>query len=226
MESGKYMSEMAETVHTQKFVTGGYQENCYLLWKEGSAEAIVFDPGDEADVIAAALKKRGLKIAAFLLTHCHFDHIGALEELKALFPAAPIYAPQEEESWLQRPTLNLGYFCGINLKAPPADKLVSEGDKIAVAGLTLEAIHVPGHSPGGTAYFLASSPPRLFCGDILMKGGIGRTDLPGGSSEEALVAGIQTKLFVLPPETLVYSGHGGDTTIGVEKETNPFCADE
>jgi glyoxylase-like metal-dependent hydrolase (beta-lactamase superfamily II) len=204
-------------------VTGSLEENCYLLWSKGGNEAAVIDPGDEAGRIDAALKKLKLRPAALLLTHCHGDHIGAVQPLKELHPQALIYAPAEEAQWLQRPALNLSYFVGAAITCPPADCLVRGGDELKVAGLALRAIHVPGHTPGGTAFYVAGSPPHLFCGDILFAGGIGRTDLPGGSSQEALVKNIREKLFVLPPETVVHPGHGPESTIGEEQANNPYC---
>ncbi|MEI6235309.1 MAG: MBL fold metallo-hydrolase, partial [Planctomycetota bacterium] len=186
-------------LHALGIVTGNLEENCYIVWADGSTEAIVFDPGWDEDVILGALKKRGLNVAAFLLTHCHGDHIGALKPMKAAFPSAPIYVPEEEKDWLARPTLNLSYFYGMPIIAPPGDVMINDGDEITVGGLSFKAIHVPGHSPGGTAFYIApeSGAPHLFCGDILFRRGIGRTDLPGGAGEDTLVAGICEKLFPL-----------------------------
>ncbi len=212
-------------LNTRQLVTGDLEENCYLLWQEGSRSAIVFDPGDEAEKIAALLKQHGLDVAAFVQTHCHGDHIGALTPMKAQFPKAPLYVPEAEASWLERPTLNLSYFYGVSITGPAPDHLVRGGDVIRAAELELRAIHVPGHSPGGTAYFVQdpAGAPHLFCGDILFAGGIGRTDLPGGAGEETLAEGIRAKLFTLPDETIVHPGHGPETAIGVEKSSNPFC---
>jgi hydroxyacylglutathione hydrolase len=219
----KLEDEMALKV--LRLVTGDLQENCYLLWQEGSLEAIVFDPGDEAPRINSELKVKSLKVAAFLQTHCHGDHIGALTPLKKIYPDAPLYVHEAEADWLQRPTLNLSYFYGVSITGPKPDHLVRHDDKIDVAGLSFRAIHVPGHSPGSTAYYVEQpgGPPHLFGGDVLFQGSIGRTDLPGGEGEEVLVEGIREKLFVLPDETIVHPGHGPDTTIGDEKENNPFC---
>jgi glyoxylase-like metal-dependent hydrolase (beta-lactamase superfamily II) len=212
-------------LNTLKFVTGDLEENCYVVWREGRSYAVIFDPGWDAEKIMRALRDRGLSIVAFLQTHCHGDHIGALTPLKAAFPAAPLYVPEAEKDWLTRPTLNLSYFYGQPLTAPPPDILVKDGDVIDVASLSFKAIHVPGHSPGGTAYYISvpGETPHLLCGDILFQGSIGRTDLPGGGGEEFLVEGIRKKLFPLPAETLVHPGHGEDTTIGAEKASNPFC---
>lgn len=213
------------SLHTLKIVTGDLEENCYVVWGEGETQAVVFDPGWDEETILAALREHGLTVAGFLLTHCHGDHIGALAPLKKAFPAAPIYVPDAEKEWLARPTLNLSYFYGFSIVAPPGDVLVHDGDEIDVAGLHFKAIHVPGHSPGGTAFFIApeKSAPHLYCGDILFQGSIGRTDLPGGTGEDTLVEGIREKLFPLPDETLVFPGHGEATTIGDEKTDNPFC---
>ncbi len=208
-----------------KFVTGDLEENCFIAWNDGATDAVIFDPGWDGEIILAALKERKLSIAAFLQTHCHGDHIGALTFLKEKFPKAPLYVPKDEEEWLTRPTMNLSYFYGTPITAPPADKLVSDGDGVAAAGLSFTAIHVPGHSPGGTAYYYGTrgDKPHLFCGDILFQGSIGRTDLPGGEGEDVLIEGIRSKLFTLSPDTIVHPGHGPDTTIGAEKATNPFC---
>jgi glyoxylase-like metal-dependent hydrolase (beta-lactamase superfamily II) len=207
-------------------VTGDLEENCYLLWTVGAKEAVVFDPGDEPEKIRAALNEHSLTPAAFVLTHCHGDHIGALTPLKADFPKAPIYVPEAEREWLVRPLLNLSYFVGGSVTGPRAEHMVCDGDVLDLIGLKLRAIHVPGHSPGGTAYFVEDSKggaPHLFCGDILFQGSIGRTDLPGGAGETTLVNGIRGKLFILPDETRVHTGHGPETTIGEEKEFNPYC---
>ena len=213
-------------INVQQFVTGDLQENCYFLWREGTGEAIVFDPGDEAARLLRELEKLKLKPVAFVQTHCHCDHIGGLTEMKAAFPAAPLYVPEAEKEWLSRPTLNLSYFMGASITGPKPDILVNENDVLELAGVKLKAILVPGHSPGGTAYFVEDTESKKFhliCGDILFQGGIGRTDFPGSAGEEVLIEGIREKLFVLPDATIVYPGHGSETTIGEEKESNPFC---
>ncbi len=213
-------------LNSLQLVTGELEENCYVVWSDGGKEAVVFDPGADGDDILAMLKKNSLTVAALVLTHCHGDHIGALGALKEAFPSAPIYVPEAEKDWLTRPTLNLSYFYGFSIIAPPGDVLVNGGDEIDVAGLKFKAIHVPGHSPGGTAYFITpeGSAPHLYCGDILFRRSIGRTDLPGGTGQDTLVEGIRDNLFLLPNETIVFPGHGNLTTIGEEKVENPYCA--
>ncbi|GMV80941.1 MAG: MBL fold hydrolase [Planctomycetota bacterium] len=213
------------SLQTLQLCVGDLQENCYLLWKTGAAPAIVFDPGDEAERIRAELVARKLEPAAFVLTHCHGDHIGGLHGLKAAYPQVPLYVPEAEADWLGKPMKNLSYFVGGKVTAPPADVLVRDCDILRLGGFELGSIHVPGHSPGGTAYFVAdkSGPPHLFDGDILFQNSIGRTDFPGSSGHEVLIEGIQSKLFILPDETIVHPGHGPETTIGAEKRGNPFC---
>jgi len=209
-----------------RIVCGDLQENCYIVWRDGGNECVVFDPGADAHVLREEIVGRKLNVAAFLLTHCHGDHIGALAALKAAFPAAPVYCPEEEVEWLAKPTLNLSYFLGHAITAPPPEKIVRDNDVIDIAGISFKAIHVPGHSPGGTAYYVAAEgkePAHLFCGDILFANSIGRTDLPGGTGHETLVAGIRERLFVLPDATKVHPGHGELTWIGDEKESNPLC---
>ncbi len=168
-----------------------------MVWNDGAAEAVVVDAGWDAEIILEALRSRGLAVTAQVLTHCHGDHIGAVGAVKEAFPTAPIYVPEAEQDWLSRPTLNLSYFYGFSIVAPPGDVLVNEGNVFELAGLQLKAIHVPGHSPGGTAYLIspAGSRPHLYCGDILFRNGIGRTDLPGGAGEAVLVEGIREKIF-------------------------------
>ena len=216
---------MVSALNVVKLVTGDLEENCFIAWQTGSKDAVVFDPGWDGKKIIAELERRALTVAALLQTHCHGDHIGALEALKKHFPAAPIYCPVDEVDWLSRPTLNLSYFYGFSIVAPEADKHVKHDDRIEIAGLSFRSIHVPGHSPGGTGFYVEpkDGAPHLFSGDILFAGSIGRTDLPGGEGEEMLVEGIREKLFVLPDETIVHPGHGPDTTIGKEKRSNPFC---
>lgn len=204
--------------------TGPLEENCFLLWKDDRKEAVVFDPGDEAERIDGEITRRKLKVVAFMQTHCHVDHIGALTPLKTRYPDAPLYVPAEEAEWLERPTLNLSYFYGQPVTGPKPDHLTNDGDVIEAGGLSIRVIHVPGHSPGGTGFFVEDAGVRhLFGGDILFANGIGRTDLPGGAGEDVLIDGIRRKLFILPEDTIVHPGHGPETTIGDEKKTNPYC---
>jgi glyoxylase-like metal-dependent hydrolase (beta-lactamase superfamily II) len=186
-------------------------------------EAIVFDCGAEAERIVAALERLGVVPGLLVQTHCHGDHIAALDPIKARYPGAPLCVPAAEREWLQRPLLNLSMLMGTQVTGPEPDRLIADGDPVELSAIRLAAIHVPGHSPGGTAFYAAPADggPLLIAGDILMAGGVGRTDFPGGSFEK-LAAGIRRQLYVLPDETVIYPGHGPETTIGREKRSNPF----
>lgn len=213
-------------LQTLCLVVGELQENCFLLWRRNGDQALVFDPGDEAGVIQEELKKRKLQPAAFVLTHTHCDHIGALSDLKKAFPQVPILAPAAEAAYLANPTRNLSYFIGGSFTAPEADRHVQPGEDLELAGMKLKAIHCPGHSVGGTAYYVeddGGGAPHLFCGDILFAGGIGRGDLPGGEGEGVLVGNIRKILFPLSNDAIIHPGHGPETTLGKEKAFNPFC---
>jgi glyoxylase-like metal-dependent hydrolase (beta-lactamase superfamily II) len=215
------------SLKVESLAVGELEANCFILWLEGATEAVVIDPGGDEEEIEARLKKRGLVPVAFLVTHCHCDHIGALKPLKQEFPDAEIYAPDPEAEWLERPTMNLSYFFGHATSAPNADHTVKDGDTITVAGITLTAVQVPGHSPGSIVYLAQDgTTAHAFCGDVLFAGSIGRTDLPGGEGEDVLVENIKRKVFALPDSTVLHPGHGPNTTVGREREYNPFCGEE
>lgn len=224
-ESGVFKRK-GNGLDVQILVTGDLQENCGLVWRSGQDEVAIVDAGDDAPDILGILDARHLHPVAFLQTHCHGDHLGAWNELKKAFPEARFHVHEAERDWPRKPVLNLSYFLGAPVTAPEPDVLFRDGFEFDAAGLHFRAIHVPGHSPGGTAFFVedpGQGPPHLFSGDILFQGGIGRVDFPGCEGEEVLVAGIRQKLFILPDETIVHCGHGPDTTIGREKRMNPFC---
>lgn len=219
------MSDKKPELQTLCLVVGELQANCFLLWKKDSKEALVFDPGGDADRIQEELKKRDLEPAGLLLTHAHCDHIAALSDLKKALPNVPILVPEAEAESLTRPTLNLSYFICGSFSTPEADRQVKANETFELGEVSLKALHCPGHSPGGTAYYVEdpSGPPHLFCGDIIFCGSIGRGDLPGGEGEEALIENIRKILFKLPNETIVHPGHGPETTLGKEKGFNPIC---
>jgi glyoxylase-like metal-dependent hydrolase (beta-lactamase superfamily II) len=208
------------TVESQPFA-----ENSYLVWRDGAAEAFVIDPGFEPDLIREALADRGLGLAAIVCTHGHVDHIAGNADLKRDFPDAPIVVGTRDAKLLTDPVANMSAAFGFDVTSPSADRLVNEGDKLAVAGIELEVFDLPGHSPGHVVYLIRGTTPlTVLGGDVLFRGSVGRTDFPGGSFE-LLKAGIKRVLWPLPPDTVVYPGHGPVTTVGHEKKTNPFLMD-
>ncbi|KAB7708774.1 MBL fold metallo-hydrolase [Bacillus aerolatus] len=198
---------------------GPLQTNCYILSNK-TKECIVFDPGADGERLVEWLKENGLKPLAILLTHAHFDHIGAVEQVRNSFDA-PVYLHKEEQDWLVDPTLNgserfqLGKISG-----RPADHLLTDETSLTIGDFSFQLFHTPGHSPGSVSYFFEEGN-AVFAGDTLFMGSIGRTDLQGGNHEQ-LLNSIHEHLLTLPEEVIVLPGHGPATTIGEEMERNPF----
>jgi len=212
----------ALNVHT--IVSMPFEENTYVVWRPGSAEALVINPGLEPDLILEFLREQGLTVAAILNTHGHADHIGGNEALKAAYPAAPLVIGAHEQHLLTDADANLSAPFGHPVVSPRADRLVGEGDVVEWAGIPLEVLEVPGHSPGHVVFVWRGPPCLAFGGDVLFRGSIGRYDFPG-SDGELLFRGIREKVFALPADTVVYPGHGPTTTVGHEKRSNPFVGD-
>jgi hydroxyacylglutathione hydrolase len=202
-----------------------FAENSYLVWKDGNTEAFVIDPGFEPELILEALADRGLNLAAIVCTHGHVDHIAGNTDLKRAFPAAPIIVGTRDAAFLTDSVVNMSAAFGFDVTSPPADKLVNEGDMLTVAGIELDVFDIPGHSPGHVVYLMREMKPLVVLGgDVLFRGSVGRTDFPGGSFP-MLKSGIERVLWPLPPDTVVYPGHGPVTTVGYEKKTNQFLMD-
>ncbi len=201
----------------KKLVVGDLQTNCYVLGDEKSKEGVVIDPGGDVEDIEKVIQKEGLIIKCIILTHGHADHIAALTELKKRTNALILIHPADSDM-LVDPTYNLSIFTGQDLICPKADKFLDDGDKVQVGGFELEVLHTPGHSPGGISLF---TDKMIFTGDALFYGGIGRTDFPGASHNQ-LMNSIREKILTKPDDTVVYSGHGPETTIGEEKRNNPW----
>ena len=212
----------ALNVHT--IVSMPFAENTYVVWKPNSPGALVIDPGLEPDLILDFLKEQGLTPAAILNTHGHADHIGGNRAMKAAFPDAPLVIGVNEANLLTDAEANLSAPFGMPITSPPADRLVREGESLDYAGIPLEVIDVPGHSPGHVVFLFRAVPILVFGGDVLFRGSIGRYDFPG-SNGPLLFDGIRRKLYTMPPDTVVYPGHGPVTTVGHEKRTNRYLAD-
>jgi hydroxyacylglutathione hydrolase len=204
------------------FTVGMVQENCFLLRSDGSDRALIVDPGEEAPRILAAVEELGLTIEAVLVTHCHFDHIGAVAPV-ARATGAPVYVSE-----IERPVLAdiMSYvpFAGFGpYESYEADHLLKGGDKLELAGFEIDVHFTPGHSPGHLSYSIPAER-ALFSGDVLFQGSVGRVDLPGGDWT-TLLSSIEGLVDALPEDTTVYPGHMGVTTLGAERRTNPFLAE-
>jgi glyoxylase-like metal-dependent hydrolase (beta-lactamase superfamily II) len=197
--------------------------NCSILGDEESGEAIVIDPGDEVERIQEVLARRKLHLKYIVATHAHLDHVGGLEPLKRATGAAALMHEADLPLYQNLPLQ--AEWLGI---VPPAvaeiDRLLKDGDAIHFGSHVLDVLHTPGHSPGSISLHLRDGQSLLFSGDTLFQGGIGRTDLWGGSYEE-LLRSIRDRLLVFPDETPVFPGHGPATLIGEERETNQFLQD-
>jgi len=211
---------MAEsTVVIESFPVGPLQCNCTILGDSATGEAIVIDPGDEISRIQARLNKLGLKVKQILITHAHIDHVGGALKLKRL-TGAPILLNENDLPLLQMMEQQAGWLGVDTPETEAPDASLQDGMTIGLDTLAGQVIHTPGHTQGSVCLLFA--PLRLLvAGDTLFAGSIGRTDLPGGNSRQ-IIDSIHSRLLVLPEETQVLPGHGGLTTIGEEKDRNPF----
>ncbi len=211
----------------RSFTVGPVQENAYIVRLPGASRAVLVDPGDEPERLLGEIEQLGVQIEAILITHCHFDHIGAVAPL-ARATGAPVYCPE-----IERPVL-----ADIRSWTPPgfgpfdsyeAERTVSGGERLSLAGLDIDVLFTPGHSPGHVTYAIAASGGEaqeraLLSGDVLFAGSVGRTDLPGGDWN-VLERSIGSLLRAFAAETTLYPGHMGVTTLGRERDTNPFLAE-
>lgn len=199
--------------------SGALQANTYLAVDEKTNEGFIVDPGGYNKVLTKEVRDNDVNIKYIILTHGHSDHICGVNEHKAEFPDAKIVAYKDEEAMLENPNLNQSPGFGVPYSTK-ADILVSDGDELKVGDVTLKFIHTPGHTEGGMCIYVEEAK-ALFSGDTLFRQSIGRTDFPGGSYKE-IMDSIRKKLFLLPDDTNVFPGHMGMTSIGFEKENNPF----
>lgn len=206
-------------------VSAPFMENTLIVRRPGRNDCLIVDPGFEPEAIVDFLERQALTPAAILLTHGHVDHIAGNAALRRAWPDLPILIGAGDAPMLVDPRANLSVLGEVAVTSPPADRLLAEGDHVEEAGLELDVLDLPGHSPGHIVYvWRGDSPFVVLGGDVLFQGSIGRCDFPGGD-QELLVGGIRKKLFSLPEDTIVYPGHGECTTVGEEKGSNPFCGD-
>ena len=203
----------------ETFPVGPLQCNCTILGDETSREAMVVDPGDNIPGILARLAKHGLTVRHILVTHAHIDHIAGAQQLKAV-TGAPILFNQADLPLVAMMDVQASWLNTATPDVKPPDDNLTDGKTIAIQGITVEAIHTPGHTEGSTSLYLPAHN-LLLAGDTLFNGTVGRTDLPGGNGPQ-LIRSITNKLLPLPDSTIVIAGHGASTTIGQERKHNPF----
>jgi hydroxyacylglutathione hydrolase len=206
----------------RSFTVGPVAENCYIVRRDGADRGLIIDPGEEAERILGAVDSLGIGIDAILITHCHFDHIGAVAPV-ARATGAPVHCPEIEVPVLADimsfvPWPGFGPY-----ESYDADETVAGGERLELAGLAMDVIHTPGHSPGHVTYSIADEG-AVFSGDVLFKGSVGRADLPGGDWG-TLLESIRGLVDGLPEETTVYPGHMGVTSLGAERASNPFLTE-
>ena len=206
-------------IDVRMFTVGPLEENCFIVCERGSEKAVIVDPGEEAERLLKAAEGLSVRIEAILLTHTHFDHVGAVAPI-AKATGAPVYCPELETPVLANimdfvPWPGFGPF-----ESYSADHAVKGGDVLELAGLVLDVLFTPGHSPGHVTYSVRGEN-ALLSGDVLFQGSVGRVDLPGGDWP-TLLASLDLLVSSFPGETAVYPGHMGITTLGREQATNPF----
>lgn len=207
-------------MNIETFTDLSFGTNSYLVWAEDSKKAVLIDAGLSTALILDYLKANELELVAILVTHAHPDHIAGVADV-AEATGADVYLHEIEIPAVKMmPEMMLAMLGIEELKTPQDIKPLTDGQVLELAGLTIKVLHTPGHSPGSTSFLIEDA---LFDGDLVFRGSIGRTDFPGGDFD-ALINSVREKVFVLDPDTKVYPGHMGSTTVGWEKRTNPFLA--
>ena len=203
----------------EKFVTGIISTNCYIVTNEETKETVIVDPANLSKAMIGYIEEEELVIKAILLTHAHFDHIMGIDKVIDRYGEMPVYVEESDLELLHTPSMNESTVYTNGYSYPGGD-VIHDGDVLHLIGEDFRVIHTPGHTVGGCCYYLPEEE-ALFSGDTLFCGSIGRTDLPTGSSRD-LAHSIREKLMILPDETKLYPGHMDESTIGYEKEINPF----
>ncbi len=204
-------------LQVEPLVVGPLFSNCYIIWDNKVKQGAIIDPGDDADIILTKVKEVDVDIKYILATHGHFDHIGAVAELKTALGAD--FLAHKDDFFFIEDGKNAALRWGIHIQQPPKpDRFIKDGDKIKIGSFEFEVLHTPGHSPGGISFL---HNKFVFSGDTLFQGSIGRTDFRKGSFDD-LEQSIKKRLYTLPDDTIVYTGHGPITSIGEEKKYNAF----
>lgn len=207
-------------LNVEIFTDLSFGTNSYLIWEDGSKDAVLVDAGLSTQMVLDFLKKNGLELIAVLITHAHPDHIAGAAELSEA-TGAPVYLHETEIRVLETMPQAMLAMLGVEELQKPAElNPLSGGQVLDLAGLEIRVLHTPGHSPGSVSFLIGDS---IFDGDLVFRGSIGRTDFPGGDFQ-ALMDSVREHVFVLPDETKIYPGHMGPTSVGMEKRTNPFLS--
>lgn len=207
-------------IKIKRRILSACQTNCYYVFRDGSDEMVIIDPGDRGDIVYQDVKSLGCKkIVGILLTHGHGDHTGGALQLKEL-TGAKIYAYEEEAELLKDPEKNLSGWFG-PAYGWEADEYFRDNQEFDMAGIHFKVLHTPGHTQGGCCYY-DEADRCCFCGDTIFNGSVGRTDFYSGSAR-ALIDSIQKRIFTLPPDTKLYPGHNEETTVAYEMKYNPCC---
>lgn len=195
-------------------VTGQLEENCHLIW-DSEKRCLVVDPGDDGELIFDVILREGLSVQAIALTHGHYDHVGAVNWLRKK-TGAKVIAHEEEKNLILDPQISLSYYFNPDFPTPVVDSYVQEGDTVTIGNLTFTVMHTPGHTQGGMCLY---TDGVLFSGDTVFSGTLGRWDFSTGDLSK-LIHSITKRIFSLPSDTVIYSGHGPKTTVGKEKKQN------
>lgn len=204
----------------QTFCLGPWQTNCYVLHQEGSSKCWIIDASFEPQSLIAAVEQAGLTPEKIILTHAHIDHIAGLESVHARWPDAPILIHAMERDFLSDASLNLSIMSGIPIVAPEATDTLAHGQTISLDDLSFEIRHTPGHSPGGIA-IINHDEKTAVVGDTLFENSIGRYDFPTSNPDD-LFKSIREQLMTLPDDMHIHPGHGDSSTIGQERQNNPY----
>ncbi len=208
------------TVRVERFSVGPLDNNLYLLTSDGSREALVIDPSIESEGVLAEIARRGLDVKRILLTHAHVDHILMVKRYHDV-TGAPVWLHGDDRPLYDRGRDQAASIGMVWPGTAPVAHEIADQEEVGIEGIPVRAIHTPGHSPGSVTFV---TPQGLIGGDVLFRGSVGRTDLPGGDWT-TLVRTIRERFFTFPPETRVLPGHGPETTIGLEQRTNPFVGE-